>query len=160
MFAGKMMMKKQVQLRAFNLRAGTKGLQQDLATVNNYLLQAEVKQVLAINGNNEGAVLLFLEHIKDPMASIANTVAEKASEKIELNAEQLKIVDKLKAWRSSKAAELQLPVFMVLNNMAIENIAIHLPETLTMLTAIKGMGPIRAQKYGREILELVNGVTA
>jgi ribonuclease D len=160
MFAGNMIMKKQVQLRAFNLRAGTKGLQQDLATVNNYLLQAEVKQVLAMNGNDEGAVLLFLEYIKAPIDGIAEAVEEKVVKEIVLNEAQLKIVDKLKAWRSSKAAELQLPVFMVLNNMAIENIAIHLPETLTMLTAIKGMGPIRAQKYGREILELVNGVTA
>ena len=158
-------MKKQFQIRSFELRPG-KGMQEDLVTVNNFLRQAEIMQAFSVTHKGEdAAVLLFLEHIREKKSDASPTDLSRDENrqdnvKTTITAEQLKTMELLKAWRSAKAAQLQLPVFMILPNMAIESIAIDRPETITHLTAMKGMGPIRAQKYGKEILEVLHGVVA
>lgn len=145
-------MKKLLQLRTFNLRPGLP-MQEDLLAVNTYLRQADIMQAFSVdNHSDNGAILLFLEHIKE---GVEVNGAVKESELSVLTAEQVQRMEKIKAWRSVKAAELQIPVFMILPNLAIENIAIEMPENLTQMTALKGMGPIRAGKYGPEILELL-----
>lgn len=157
-------MKKQLQLRSFDLRPDQNGMQEDLVTVNNYLRQAEIMQAFAVSRPGDtSAVIMFLEKLNHKQALTENEIEpadEKFAERKTFTIAQVKLMERLKAWRSAKASELQLPVFMILPNMAIENIAVDVPETLTQLTASKGMGPIRAQKYGSEILALVQPVEA
>lgn len=157
-------MKKNLQLRAFPLRTG-KGMNDDLQVINNFLRQSEIMHAMSVSQpGDDAAVLLFMEHIHSRKAAeeIPDEVLPEVAnaEKQVITPEQHKTMELLKAWRSAKAAQLQLPVFMILPNMAIESIAKDRPETLTHLTALKGMGPIRAQKYGKEILEVLHGVTA
>lgn len=155
--ADKNHMKKQVQIRSFGLRPTEEGMQEDLTTVNNYLRQAEIRQAFAVNGSgNEGSVLLFLEHVKEGKELNRSSVKEVvAVEQVVYTAEQSRRIDRIKSWRTTRAADSNLPVFMILPNLAIESIALDPPSTVTQLIALKGMGPIRAQRYGSEILELM-----
>lgn len=154
-------MKKKLQVRAFGLRPGNDEMHEDLATVNEYLQQAEIHHAFAVqHDQSRGATLMFIEQLRPAKNQNGNHQGENGEiavsvEQTILNAKQTMQVEKLKAWRSAKASEMQMPVFMILPNLAIENIVKEMPESLTQLTAIKGMGPIRSQKYGKEILEII-----
>jgi ribonuclease D len=155
-------MKKKLQVRAFGLRPGNDEMHEDLATVNEYLQHAEIHHAFAVqHDQSRGATLMFIEQLRPAKNQNGNRQSENGEiavsvEQTILDAKQTMQVEKLKAWRSAKASEMQMPVFMILPNLAIENIVKEMPESLTQLTAIKGMGPIRSQKYGKEILEIIS----
>jgi len=61
----------------------------------------------------------------------------------------------LKQWRNEKAAELKHPVYLVLPQKSILELVHLLPETLTQLRQIKGMGDKKVQQYGAQILSII-----
>ena len=61
----------------------------------------------------------------------------------------------LLAWRKSKAEELNLPVFHVMQQKVLVNIQAALPRTVRELKKVKGMGDRNTAKYGDEILSIV-----
>lgn len=63
----------------------------------------------------------------------------------------------LKDWRAEKSRQTNLPLYMIISNTAIEEIATYLPQTKQELLQIKGLGDIKVAKYGNEILEIING---
>ena len=67
-----------------------------------------------------------------------------------------KLYSELKAWREAKAAEEDVPLYMVLPNKAIMELLAYLPASLDMLHAIKGFGKTKLEKYGQEILEIIS----
>ncbi len=62
----------------------------------------------------------------------------------------------LKEWRAQKAKETSLPLYMIISNDAIEDIAKLNPQTKTQLYNAKGMGEGKISKYGEEILSIIN----
>lgn len=61
----------------------------------------------------------------------------------------------LKAWRQNKAAAQGVAHFQVLHQKTLIQIAIHLPDSLTALKRVKGIGKGLAAKYGEELVALV-----
>jgi ATP-dependent DNA helicase PIF1 len=61
----------------------------------------------------------------------------------------------LKDWRKRTAEELQKPIFLILSNSLIEEVAIKRPKDLAELSELSGIGPKKLLKYGRTILNLV-----
>jgi DNA helicase-2/ATP-dependent DNA helicase PcrA len=58
-------------------------------------------------------------------------------------------------WRSAKAEESRLPVFLVLSMPTVREIAEKRPEGLDELGRVNGIGPLKLEQYGAELLELV-----
>ncbi|MDA3924730.1 MAG: RecQ family ATP-dependent DNA helicase [Kiritimatiellae bacterium] len=65
------------------------------------------------------------------------------------------LVSQLREWASKKAGSMGVPIFHVLNRKTIEAIAAATPENFTALEEVKGMGPVKVQRFGREILNIV-----
>jgi hypothetical protein len=65
------------------------------------------------------------------------------------------LFSRLRKWRNSKASELGLPVFMILQQKVIAGICVNLPQSTTDLLMIKGFGKKKVIKYGVEILEII-----
>jgi hypothetical protein len=61
----------------------------------------------------------------------------------------------LKNWRDKTCNEQDLPIFLVANNKSLKEIATYLPLTTKHLQLISGFGKAKAEKYGDEILEMV-----
>jgi hypothetical protein len=61
----------------------------------------------------------------------------------------------LKAWRKRTADELQKPLFNVLKNCVVDEVAMKKPTSLAELAEIKGVGPSILQKFGRPVLNIV-----
>ena len=66
------------------------------------------------------------------------------------------LVEELKKWRWEKAQEQKLPAYMVVPNRTILNIADTCPDNEDELLAINGIGPATLEKYGQDILGIVN----
>ena len=63
----------------------------------------------------------------------------------------------LRAWRSSVARKDGVPAYVVLNDKELVGIAERNPATLADLGRCRGMGPIRLERWGDEILAVLEG---
>jgi len=61
----------------------------------------------------------------------------------------------LKNWRDKTCNGQNLPIYLVANNNSLKEIATYLPRTSLHLQLISGFGKAKAEKYGGEILEMV-----
>jgi hypothetical protein len=61
----------------------------------------------------------------------------------------------LKAWRNSKADELDIPVYMIVQQKTMLAISTSLPSTSSELLEIKGLGKRKLEQFGDEILAMV-----
>ncbi|MBI5897062.1 MAG: helix-turn-helix domain-containing protein, partial [Desulfobacterales bacterium] len=65
------------------------------------------------------------------------------------------LFEALRQWRKEKAAEESVAHFQILHQKTLVQIAVHLPDSLTGLKKIKGIGKRLAAKYGQELTALV-----
>jgi DNA helicase-2/ATP-dependent DNA helicase PcrA len=63
----------------------------------------------------------------------------------------------LREWRSEAAKRATVPAYVVLNDAELVGIASRRPTTLAELSRCKGMGPIRLERWGDELLAVLNG---
>jgi len=73
----------------------------------------------------------------------------------QLSDEETIIYDKLKNWRAEKARESQLPPYIIFHNAHLVAIAKHKPSNFEDLENIKGLGKAKIEKYGVEIIEVL-----
>lgn len=71
----------------------------------------------------------------------------------------IRIHQAIKDWRLRTANKEDLPVFRILTNQAIQEIAEKLPANKEGLLEIKGIKEKKFQKYGNDILEIVHDLT-
>ena len=64
----------------------------------------------------------------------------------------------LKKWRSGIASDNDFPAYMIFNNKTLEEISKKSPKTLLDLESIHGIGPSKIEKYGDQVLHVVNKI--
>ncbi len=62
---------------------------------------------------------------------------------------------RLRKWRTDIAKSMQLPAYIVLHDRTLLAIAEHDPADLESLALIGGFGPVKLEKYGATVLELL-----
>jgi hypothetical protein len=62
----------------------------------------------------------------------------------------------LKDWRAGKAGEAGVPLYQILHQRVLIQIAAALPDSPSALMSIKGIGKRLFEKYGKELLDLVS----
>jgi superfamily II DNA helicase RecQ len=67
---------------------------------------------------------------------------------------------RLREWRSATAKAEKVPAYVILNDRDLEGIAARRPTTLAELARCRGMGPVRLERHGDEILTVVEAATA
>jgi len=65
----------------------------------------------------------------------------------------------LRNWRSLKAAEQNVPAYVILQQIALQAIATNMPHTVAELKRQLGVGEKTVQRYGSELLDIVNDYT-
>ena len=66
------------------------------------------------------------------------------------------LIDKLRAWRSEVARKQGIPAYVVLHDVTIDGIASLRPRTQEQLRGIAGIGDKKLERYGRELIAIVN----
>ena len=65
------------------------------------------------------------------------------------------LFEALQQWRKEKAEDEGVPPYRVLHQKTLVQIAVHLPDTLTELKRVRGIGKQLAARYGQELTALV-----
>jgi hypothetical protein len=125
-------------------------------------IPAEVGMTIAMSGGVEGTIVemgersVVLSAGKARMAVNYGTEARIHGRMVVLAAPldeaTQTLVNALKDWRRSAAAEARIPAYTVLHDAHIESIAQHRPETLEELGRCKGIGASKLERWGDEIL--------
>ncbi len=67
----------------------------------------------------------------------------------------LRVFEKLKEWRKSKAQYEKVPGYVILKDSTLKEISEKLPEDEFSLQSITGIGPTKIYKYGEELLNVI-----
>ena len=66
------------------------------------------------------------------------------------------LFEALRAWRRAEAAAADVPAFVIFNDATLAAVAEHRPTTMTRLLDVPGIGPVKAERFGRDLLRLVS----
>ena len=70
--------------------------------------------------------------------------------------ENPQLYGELRAWRTAKADEIGVPVYLIFSQKALLEMVTYLPSDVKALKQINGMGVKKVNQYGAEILEIIN----
>ena len=71
--------------------------------------------------------------------------------------EVVELFERLRTWRSGEARSISKPAYTVLADQTLRDVAIARPKTLRQLGAIRGIGSVKLDRYGAEVLAVVRG---
>lgn len=144
-----------MKIKVFTVRLAEKKLEIDQNSLNDFLETVVFKksstQFVESENDSYWSVLVHYEEISE-------TKNEEPKQEIELTEREQVIFQNLKRWRAEKASELGFKNFMICHNSALMNIAICKPESISQLRQIKGFGEVKSDKYGDDIIALLNAV--
>ena len=75
----------------------------------------------------------------------------------ELNEDEKERYHLLEVWRRERAKAESRPAYIVLRNESLKQIAQRNPQTLDELDKVKGIGPVKLERYGETILRILRG---
>ena len=65
------------------------------------------------------------------------------------------LIEALQLWRRERARQDAVPAYVIAHDSTLHEIADAKPTTLAALRVVKGMGPVKVDQYGAEILAVV-----
>jgi superfamily II DNA helicase RecQ len=64
----------------------------------------------------------------------------------------------LRAWRAERARRDGMPAYIVFPDATLEQVVARLPRTMVRLAQVKGVGPTKLDRYGDEVLAVLDEV--
>ena len=144
-----------MNIRVFNIRLSKEFCIVDQNRMNEFLDSVEVKLTstnFVTTGTTDywSAVVFY-----DTPKSIDKPKQGKPTFE-ELSQEEKEIYLALKEWRNQKATDLGWSAFRVCHNAHLMAIAEAKPNDLEELAQLKGFGEVRTEKYGDDIMSILN----
>lgn len=168
-----------MKVKLFQVRLDEKFIQSDQMELNNFLETVTVRrsaiELIQSIPKYWSVLLIYLDGLdtkkgKDHekinlIPAVKSDVIVAVQEKNEnsvsittLNEIELTRLESLKIWRNEAAVRLNIPGYMVTSNATLVNIAKFNPQNVESLINIKGLGPSKVQRFGSDILALLNSV--
>ena len=69
-----------------------------------------------------------------------------------------RLLEALRRWRRERASADSVPAYVVAHDTTLAAIADERPRALPALRRIRGMGPAKLERYGPEILAVIESV--
>ncbi|MBI9043644.1 MAG: ribonuclease D [Anaerolineaceae bacterium] len=96
-----------------------------------------------------------LTHVSIPAGLNGGTKCWKIAGKYDISPQQAAVLQELCEYREEKAKSINLPLFKVLSNQTLLQIALETPQTREALSHIKGMTPRNIRRHAFAILKAV-----
>lgn len=145
-----------MQVKHFYIRLEDPYLADDQELLNNFIQDKKVKktttQFLEIADKKCWSILVFYEAQGEKSLSSTSKLSHILEE---LNEEEFKIYETLRQWRSNKAQEQKVELYMICTNSELITIAKAKPRNQEELMQIKGFGPKKSQSYGEDIFAVL-----
>jgi superfamily II DNA helicase RecQ len=146
-----------MNIKVFNIRLAKEFFQEDQAKMNAFLDSVEVKLASA-NFVTTGSVDFWSATVfyLPKTAKIAKSENKNSEE--ELSIQERKIFNALRQWRNELAQQLDWSAFRICHNSHLIAVAQSNPQTLEELEQVSGFGKARTEKYGEDILAVLNAL--
>ena len=146
-----------MNIKVFNIRLSKEHCQNDQSKMNEFLDTVEVKLTstnFVTTGTSDywSAVVFF-----QPKGSNKEKPESKLSEE-ELLPDELSAFKALKSWRNDLAVKLDWSAFRICHNSHLIAIVKSKPLTLDDLENVSGFGKTRVEKYGDDIMSVLNAL--
>ena len=73
----------------------------------------------------------------------------------ELDPANAELFESLRAWRKQKAKEADVPAYVIFNDATLVALATARPSTRAQLLRVSGLGAVKAQRFGEDVLRIV-----
>ena len=148
-----------MKVRLFTIRMVADQLAEDENQLNGFLESIEFVKSDTHFVESKSSYWSVLIHYKEKGKSpLVEKSALERNEVVEhnLNESQKLIYETLKTWRADKAQNLKIPSYTICHNSEILNAILREAKTPSDLRTIKGFGELKVEKYGGEILAVLN----
>ena len=148
-----------MNLKLFNTRLSPESALTDQQAINAFMDSVSVKKTSTqfVPGNPDfWSILVFYEDHNANGVKAKETEKQPVITEADLDEVERSIYSALRLWRKDRAAEVNLPEFMVCHNATLMNVAREKPQDLLSLSKIKGFGDQKIAKYGDDIVAIMN----
>ena len=143
-----------MKVKLFTIRITKNELEIDQNSLNDFLETVNYKKSDTHFIESENSCWSVLVHYEE----LDETKVFQTVQLEDLSINEQTIFNHLKKWRSEKALENGLKSFMICHNSELINIAVKKPNSISQLKLIKGFGTVKAEKFGDDIISLLNAV--
>lgn len=144
-----------MQVKVFSIGLEAERLEKDQKMLNEFLATVAFKKSSTQYIEEENFWSLIV-HYEENETSKPASLERKSFEDLSVKDQQVYMY--LKEWRTNKAEKLQQKNYMICHNSELIDLAMYKPSTLDELQQIKGFGPQKAEKFGDDILAILNAV--
>lgn len=146
-----------MNIKVFNIRLAKEFCQADQDKMNAFLDSVEVKLTstnFVTTGTTDfwSAAVFYM-----PKTSKKENTVTKFSEE-DLSQQEYEIFNALRHWRNDLAEKLEWSAFRICHNTHLIAVAKSSPQTLEELEKVPGFGKARTEKYGEDILAVLNAL--
>jgi ATP-dependent DNA helicase RecQ len=92
--------------------------------------------------------------VRQHAAPMAKTAARSRGG-VEVGVRDRGLFEALRAWRKSQAAEQSVPPYVIFADRTLAEIAATRPGSMTALGSVNGVGAVKLEHYGRDVLRVV-----
>jgi superfamily II DNA helicase RecQ len=143
-----------MKCKIFNIRLSKNYFESDTSILNKFLENIKIVRIFSsfLSGNIPfWSILIFYEQKTEEVKSTKASIEE-----IILAPEEEEIYEALRRWRNKQAMEEIIPPYIIAHNSWLKKIVKVNPKTKEDLLSIKGFGKKRVEKYGDEIIKILN----
>ena len=145
-----------MQVKVFSIRLEPAFLIEDQQKLNEFLATIMFKKSSVQFVESEESYWSVLVHYDVLENEIPAKQERKAYEDLQPKDKQL--YGYLNQWRTEKADELKQKKFMICHNSELIDLAMYKPSNFDELQQIKGFGKQKTEKFGEDILSILNAV--
>ena len=145
-----------MQVKVFSIRLDKVFLAYDQQKLNEFLATVTFKKSSTQFVESEEAHWSVIVHYETFETEKSEQLERKAYE--DLNSKDKQVYCYLNQWRAEKADAMKLKKFMICHNSELIDLAMYKPSNLDELQQIKGFGKLKAEKFGEDILSILNAV--
>jgi superfamily II DNA helicase RecQ len=145
-----------MQVRVFSIRLDPAYLELDQQKLNDFLESVTFKKSSTQFLEGEAAYWSVIVHFETEEQKNLIRFERKSYE--DLLPKDKQVYECLNQWRTEISKQLNQKKFMICHNSELIDLAIFKPSNLDELKQIKGFGKQKVDKFGEDILAILNGV--
>ena len=145
-----------MQVRVFSIRLDTAFLEYDQQQLNAFLTSVTFKKSSTQFVENDEAHWSVIVHYESEEQEKPARLERKSFE--DLNLKDKQVYGYLNQWRAEKSEAMKLKKYMICHNSELIDLAVYKPSNLDELLQIKGFGKQKAERFGEDILSILNAV--
>lgn len=145
-----------MQVSVFSIRLDAAFLEYDQQQLNAFLNSVTFKKSSTQFVEGEEAHWSVIVHYETLEQQKPERLERKSYE--DLNSRDKQVYEFLNQWRTEKSEVLKLKKYMICHNSELIDLAMYKPSDLDELQQIKGFGKQKADRFGEDILAILNAV--